>query len=99
MLHKNHSQEKQKNHDTLAPQWNIIQDGTITGYTPHTITIDTPLRKNTVIRKSDLAIVTEQKPIPETTKEQQKPRLIHMVACKTVGEYKRNQEKILKNSV
>ena len=32
----------------LAPQWNIIQDGTITIYTPHTITIDTPLRKNTI---------------------------------------------------
>ena len=77
---------------TLAPQWNIIQDGTITGYTPHTITIDTPLRKNTV-RKSDLAIVTEQKPIPEMTKEQQKLRLIHMLACNTVGEYKRNEEK------
>ena len=28
---------------TLAPQWNIIEDGTITGYSPHTITIDTPL--------------------------------------------------------
>ena len=81
---------------TLAPQWNIIQDGTITGYTPHTITIDTPLRKNTVIRKNDLAIVTEQKPIPELTKELQKPRLIHMVACKTLAEYKRNQEKIKK---
>ena len=78
---------------TLAPQWNIIQDGTITGYTPHTITIDTPLRKNTVIRKNDLAIVTEKKPIKELTKELQKPRIIHMVACKTVGEYKRNQEK------
>ena len=36
---------------TLAPQWNIIEDGTITGYSPHTITLDTPLRKNTVIRK------------------------------------------------
>ena len=81
---------------TLAPQWNIIQDGTITDYTPHTITIDTPIRKNTVIRKSDLAIVNEQKPISEITTEQQKPRLIHMVACKTVGEYKRNQEKIKK---
>ena len=34
---------------TLAPQWNIIQVGAITGCTPHTITIDTPLRKNTVI--------------------------------------------------
>ena len=30
---------------TLAPQWNIIEDGTITGYSPHTITIDTPLKK------------------------------------------------------
>ena len=82
--------------NTLAPQWNIIQDGTITNYSPHTITIDTPLRKNTVIRKNHLAIVNEQKPITETTEEQQKPRLIHMVACKTVGKYKRNQEKIKK---
>ena len=48
---------------TLAPQWNIIEDGTIRGYSPHTITIDTPLRKNTVIRKNDLAIVTEKKAI------------------------------------
>ena len=82
--------------NTLGPQWNIIQDGTITNYSPHTITIDTPLRKNTVIRKNQLAIVNEQKPITESTEEQQKPRLIHMVACKTVGEYKRNQEKIKK---
>ena len=37
--------------NTLAPQWNIIPDGTITKYTPHIITIDNPLRKNTVIRK------------------------------------------------
>ena len=37
-----------------------------------------------------------KKTIPEITTEQQKPRLIHMVACKTVGEYKRNQEKIKK---
>ena len=36
---------------TLAPQWNIIPDGTITDYSPHTITIDTPRRKNTVIEK------------------------------------------------
>ena len=70
---------------TLAPQLNIIPDGTITNYTPHTITVDTPLRKNTVLRKSDIAIVTETK-----------PRLIHMVACKTVGEYNRNREKIIK---
>ena len=76
--------------NTLAPQWTLIPDGTITNYTPHTITIDTPQRKNTVIRKNDIAIATETKPIPE------KPRLILMVACKTVGEYKRNQEKIRK---
>ena len=82
--------------NTLAPQWNIIEDGTITNYSPHTITIDTPLRENTVMRKNHLAIVNEQKPISETIQEQQKPRLIHMVACKTVGEYKRNQEKIKK---
>ena len=77
--------------NTLAPQWNIIPDGTITNYTPHTITIDTPKRKNTVIRNNDIAIATETKPIPEP-----KPRLIHMVACKTVGEYEINQEKIRK---
>ena len=70
---------------TPAPQWNIIPEGTITNYTTHTITVDTPLRKNAVIRKSDIAIATETK-----------PRLIHMVACKTVGEYKCNQEKIRK---
>ena len=69
---------------TLKPQWNIIPDGTITHYCPHTTTLDTNTRKNTVIRKYDLAIVTETKP-RETT---EKPRLFHMVACKTVGEFK-----------
>ena len=50
-----------------------------------------------VIRKSDIAIATETKPIPETRPNPEpKPRLIHMVACKTVVEYKRNQEKIRK---
>ena len=71
--------------NTLAPQWNIIQDGTIKNYTPHTITIDTPLRKNTVIRKNDIAIATGAKPFSVT-----KPRLIHLVACKTIGKYRRN---------
>ena len=33
---------------TLAPQWNIIPDGTITNYTPYTITVDTPLRKKPI---------------------------------------------------
>ena len=82
---------------TLAPQWNIIEDGTITGHSPHTITLDTPLRKSTVIRKNDLAIVTEKKTLPTHQTVKNKPRLIHMVACKTVGEYKRNQEKIKKS--
>ena len=78
----------------LKPQWNIIPDGTITNYSPHTITLDTDNRRNTVIRKNDPAIVTETK--PRETEPEPKPRLIHMVACKTVGEYKRNQEKIRK---
>ena len=81
---------------TLAPQWNIIEDGTITGYSPHTMTLDTPLRKNTVIRKNYLAIVTEKKTLPTHQTVENKPRLVHMVACKTVGKYKRNQEKIKK---
>ena len=68
--------------------WSIIPEGTITNYTPHTITTDTPKRKDRVIRKSDIAIATET--IPE------KPGLIEFVACKTVGEYKRNREKIKK---
>ena len=51
---------------------------------------------NTVIRKNDLAIVTEKKTLPTQQIVANKPRLIHMVACKTVGEYKRNQEKIKK---
>ena len=68
---------------TLKPLWNIIPDGTITNYSPSTITLDTNTRKNTVIRKNDLAIINETK-----------PRLMHFVACKTVREYNRNQEKI-----
>ena len=51
--------------------------------------------KNTVIRKSDLAIVTQ--PITHQ-QEQATPakRLIHMVACKSLREYNNNQEKIKK---
>ena len=49
---------------------------------PHTITLDTDNRKNTVIRKNDLAIATENIP----RKPDSKPRLIHMVACETAGE-------------
>ena len=36
---------------TLAPQWNIIPDGTITNYTPHTIKEDTPLKKTQSLEK------------------------------------------------
>ena len=81
---------------TLTSQWNITPDGTLTGYSPHTVTIDTPKRKNTAIRKNYIAIATESIPLPppEPKPPETKPRLIHMVACKTVGEYKRNQEKI-----
>ena len=68
---------------TLKPLCNIIPVDTITNYTPTSITRDTHNRKNTVIRKNDLAIVKETK-----------PRLIHFVACKTVREHKRNQEKM-----
>ena len=37
---------------SLKPQWNIIPIGTITSYSPHTITLDTDNRKNAVIRKA-----------------------------------------------
>ena len=73
---------------TLPPHWNLIPDGTITNYSPHTITIDTPIRKNTVNKKNDLAVVTENK-----------PRLILTVAWKTLGESKRNPEKLRKFSI
>ena len=79
---------------TLKPLWNFIPDETIADYTPTIISIDTHNRTNTRIRKSDLTIATEtyQKP----TQTQNKPRLIHFVACKTVREYNRNKEKIRK---
>ena len=82
---------------TLKPLWNIIPDGTISDYTPTTISLDTHNRANTRIRKSDLAIATEtyEKPTPPHTQEP-KPRLMHFVACKTVREYNRNREKIRK---
>ena len=76
---------------TLAPHWNFIEDGTITVYSPHAITINTPLRKTTVIRKKDSGKVAEKKPRIEPALNKQKPTLVHMVACKTVGEYKMNQ--------
>ena len=36
---------------TLNPLWKVTRDGTITIYSPTTITLDTNKRKNTVIRK------------------------------------------------
>ena len=42
---KSLSRKTKEPRHTLAPQWNIIQDGTITGYLPHTITIDTTHKK------------------------------------------------------
>ena len=36
---------------TLKPLWIIIPDGTISNYSPTTITLATNTRKNTVIRK------------------------------------------------
>ena len=68
---------------TIKPLWNIIPVGTITNCSPTTITLATNTRTNTVVRENDLATVNETK-----------PRLIHFVACKTVREYNRNQEKI-----
>ena len=47
-----------------------------------------------MIRKSDIAIATDTKTLVRTI--QDKPRLMEFVACKTVGEYNRNKEKIKK---
>ena len=77
---------------TLKLLWSIIPDGTIVDYSPHTITIDTNNRKNTVIRNNDIAISSETRPLPQVPKI----RLINFVACKTVGEYNRNKRKIEK---
>ena len=82
---------------TLKPLWSITPDGTIVDYTPHTITIDTHNRKNTVIRNNDIAISTKTRPLPQEQKQQEpKLRLINFVAWKTVGEYNRNKRKIEK---
>ena len=82
---------------TLKPLWSIIPDGTIVDYTPHTITIDTHNRKNTVIRNNVIAISTETRTLPQEQQQQEpKLRLINFVACKTVVEYNRNKRKIEK---
>ena len=74
---------------TLKPLWTIIPDRTITNYTPRTITIHTHTRKDTVIRKSDIAIATDTKTLLRTI--QAKERLMEFVGCKTVGEYDRKK--------
>ena len=66
----------------LKPLWYIISDGTIKNYSPTTITLDTNNRKETVIRKNDLAIVNETK-----------TKLMHFVVCKKVREYNRIRKK------
>ena len=58
----------------LKPLWSIIADGTIVDYTPHTITIDTHNRKNTLIRNNDIAISTETRTLPQK-QQQQEPKL------------------------
>ena len=75
--------------ETIKPLWNLLPGGTITNYIPHTITIDTPTRKNTVVRKRIIAIAADTRTLVKTM--QAKPRLMEFVACKTVGEYNRNR--------
>ena len=58
---------------TLKQLWSIILDGTITNYTPHTITIDSHNRKNTVIRNKDIAISKETANITHKTNIVEKP--------------------------
>ena len=58
------------------------------------IIIDTPTRKNTVVRKSGIAKATDTRTSVRT--KQAKPRLMKFVACKTVGEYNRKEENIRK---
>ena len=50
------ARRSQEPRGTLKPLWNIIPDGTITNYSPTTITLDTHNRKNVVVRKNDLAM-------------------------------------------
>ena len=37
--------------NSLASKWNIVPDGMINGYSPHTMTMDTSKRKNTVVKR------------------------------------------------
>ena len=47
---------------TLKPLWNIIPNSIITNYSPTSIILYTNTRRDTVIRKNDLAVITETKP-------------------------------------
>ena len=72
----------------------MFPDGTITKYSPHAIILDTYNRKYTVMRKNNLAIVTETESIQKNILSKNKPWLIHMVACKTVNENHSNQGRL-----
>ena len=62
--------------------------------THHTLSLDTKNRTSTVIRKSNLANVTQTIPTQAEMNKINKPRLIHMVAFKAVNEYHSNQRKL-----
>ena len=51
---------------SLGSLWNISPDRIITDYTPHSISLNTNIRENARIRKSDLAIPTETNNNPNT---------------------------------
>ena len=53
-------------------------------------------KKKHINQKNDLAVVTEKKALTKPQIIEQTPSLIHIVPCKTGGEYKRKQEKIKK---
>ena len=97
LARKTNRRKKPETRGTLKPLWSIIPYGTIVDYTPHTITIDTYNRKNTVIRNNDIAKSSIKRQLPHNTKPQETIlRFINFVACKTVGEYNRNKRKIEK---
>ena len=72
-------------HGTLKPMWNILSDGI--NLFPHSITVDTQNRKDTVIRKNVVANATE---IFE------KNQIYQICRIENRGEYDRNREKIQK---
>ena len=76
---------------TLKPQWNIIENGSITNYPPHTITLDTDNRKNSTKEKRSSNCNTTTPITPTTIITTKK---IDTQACKSLGEYYNNPEKI-----